>query len=775
MNILELRILPPIAIGRLGASPEAMDAYDLQVTSERPLDYREIVPETSFTIDPLTGAITEYLPSTVVFKDTDSIDSHEGTVRPVAPFLEVYAITDDNPDLLVPLTTDLLTAAGLTIDAISWDVHVANIKLYRRTFNDDDKIEAQFSGIQSHQALELMGQCSNFRSGKALPLGTVQFIAPDAPHPEIRFRYTPGPGLVYGASETRHTSDSATEPDPLFEKYGESFLLYKADGDWVGYQEFGSPSTPEEIAASKLYTNPGSIYAGYTADNGNWTSWGYLDDECDGHVTVHLDTGSGILSARGVIGAGPPAYAPDTLPVRVVSDEIEQILLGPEVSDEVPIDEAEEIIRRALETVRLMNTAVMNGNTYHGKENLASTMVRQDSNDFNRQYAPIMATSLVDNLALRSLHERAFNGLATGASAWFAEVLRKPEEIGDLSDEGRRKMPGMMRGADGRGLCLTRRMISTVIQSGINAMFDPAPIETTGATRSIQKDDVVAQLMHRGTGNPYAVLPRTAISNCFPGLEFDFRNLWRRAFQGITLIENNNYVIDSTLALDLKYHRLVAIQLHDEANDPYWHATMVPTTGPVMPGFGTVTLGNTANPNAVSFMEWSNNMAKLLHNYQGQTVTCAFTPIVSPTEVLFDAAKLEADATSYKVVDLQVNYFFRGETAEIADGILEPGELTQGLCAPWQNDYRECACYYWAASRPDYVNVEPGDNGLSHGDNWMAKERSGQYIPDDRTDSRLLTYDDLFLNWEGELNFLVRGNDATHSDENLSDLNTSVT
>ena len=25
----------------------------------------------------------------------------------------------------------------------------------------------------------------------------------------------------------------------------------------------------------------------------------------------------------------------------------------------------------------------------------------------------------------------------------------------------------------------------------------------------------------------------TAISNCFPGLEFDFRNLWRRAFVGI--------------------------------------------------------------------------------------------------------------------------------------------------------------------------------------------------------------------------------------------------
>jgi hypothetical protein len=94
--------------------------------------------------------------------------------------------------------------------------------------------------------------------------------------------------------------------------------------------------------------------------------------------------------------------------------------------------------------------------------------------------------------------------------------------------------------------------------------------------------------------------------------------------------------------------------------------------------------------------------------------------------------------------------------------LLQPGELTQSLCSPWQNDYRECACYYWAASRPDFVNVEPGPDGLSRGQNWMMKDREKQpknYLPDDRTDSRLYTYEELFLNWQKLLRFQIGGKD----------------
>ncbi len=41
-----------------------------------------------------------------------------------------------------------------------------------------------------------------------------------------------------------------------------------------------------------------------------------------------------------------------------------------------------------------------------------------------------------------------------------------------------------------------------------------------------------AQLQYRAAGNPPSTQPHSAISNCYPGLEFDFRNVWRRMFEG---------------------------------------------------------------------------------------------------------------------------------------------------------------------------------------------------------------------------------------------------
>lgn len=268
-------------------------------------------------------------------------------------------------------------------------------------------------------------------------------------------------------------------------------------------------------------------------------------------------------------------------------------------------------------------------------------------------------------------------------------------------------------------------------------------------TPALSASNLTAQIHHRGAGNPASVLPRSAISNCFPGLEFDYRNVWRRAFEGIVLIENNNYVI---AAEDPKYDDLVTRRLLRFAG----FDAMVPTSGPVFPDGDSATLATSTNPNAVSFMEWSNSLARIMH-LQGQIVECEFTAHQhADTEVL-------ADGTETIKVPLKLRVFFTPNTAALSEDLLQPGELTQGLCSPWQNDYRECACYYWAASRPDYVNVEVGSDGLSQGDMWFAKKRTGNYIPDNRTDTRLWSYDDLFLAWQQHLQFIIRGKDADKS------------
>ena len=275
-------------------------------------------------------------------------------------------------------------------------------------------------------------------------------------------------------------------------------------------------------------------------------------------------------------------------------------------------------------------------------------------------------------------------------------------------------------------------------------MSDPRP--------RIEAKNLTAQLRYRAAGNPPGSLPDSAISNCFPGLEFDFRNVWKRIFVGIEMHEADNLVvgIEDPKYKDLLHHRILRVD-----GDPL--ATQV--SGPQSPNGDPLVLTSGSNPDAAAFMEWSNALARVLHEKAGQTVRCEITKAASLNPVLPPAKP--GKGTIF--VDLEIRRFFEPQQAVINREMVQPGELTQSLCSPWQNDYRECACYYWASSRPDYVNVEPTTEGISAGNNWMQKNRTPEtpreYILDDRQDTRLVTYDELFQKWEAMLRFEIEGKD----------------
>ncbi|PTL83593.1 hypothetical protein [Vitiosangium sp. GDMCC 1.1324] len=461
MTIKELRILPPLAIARLGSAEDPLDNYEVEVPPDEPLGFRRIRPAPTFRVDPASGAISEaFLPEEVRFK------SPEGHIRPVAPFLEVWAVT--SADSLVPLTLELLAENGLKPSDVKWEVRVGNIKPYRRTGDEKDKILASTGRFSDHEVHPLEGKCRNFLPGKVLPLGSVRYIRPTEDFPEIRLRFTPAHGKVYGASEETPGPDGKPIPD---ENIAE--VIYNPKGKWLGYAESAAPQL----------TMPAQIYAGYQKGN-DWVSRGYIDDECDGlvHVQLKLKGAAEPLKAFARIGAGPPAFAPDSFPVRTVADDLDQALHGPVASArDASLEAAEDIVRRAFETVRLMNTAVMNGNTVNGQVDVASTMVRQDTADTGRLFEPIMAPSLVDNLTIRALHQNVFTALRSGAAPWFSDVLRRHDEVGDLSNKGRRKMPALMRGADGRALTLTRRQVDIIEKAARKALFQqPVPGKSGG-------------------------------------------------------------------------------------------------------------------------------------------------------------------------------------------------------------------------------------------------------------------------------------------------------
>jgi hypothetical protein len=455
MTVLDIQILPPLAIARLGSSETPLENYELAV--EDPLGHRTINPLDTLRVDAATGEISEYRP-TLPFKFRDG-----PRIRPVAPFLEVFARTD--AETLVPLTVDLLAAEGLKASDIRWTVKVGNVKAFRRTGNEEDKIYASAT-FSDHDPHPMEGRCENFWEGKILPLGSARYIKPNQRFPEIRLRYTPAAGLVYGSSPKRIKAMGVN--GPIFEDDDDEVVkgrvVYdptKPKAKWLGHRDPGKPTD----------TNPGQIYAGFR-DGPDQVSWGYLDDECDGFIVAELDIKGRRLRSFARIGVGPPTFAPDTLPIRTVADEIEQAFFGPDVPvAQVSPQAVEEIVRRAFETVRLLNTAVLNGNPVDGRLGTESMMPLQDSNDFHRMFEPIMATRLVDNLSVVALHQAVLTALKSGTPAWFADVLRLPEEVGDLTDRGRRKMPAMMRGAEARYLTLTRRQIDMIRRSVALGLF----------------------------------------------------------------------------------------------------------------------------------------------------------------------------------------------------------------------------------------------------------------------------------------------------------------
>ncbi|MFG2846770.1 LodA/GoxA family CTQ-dependent oxidase [Kitasatospora sp. NPDC048296] len=278
-------------------------------------------------------------------------------------------------------------------------------------------------------------------------------------------------------------------------------------------------------------------------------------------------------------------------------------------------------------------------------------------------------------------------------------------------------------------------------------MTEPRPIT------SIQPTNLSAQLHYRAPGNPPSTLPAAAISNAFPGLEFDFRNIWRRIFEGIELHEADNLVVRA----DPDHQVLEGCRLLRVAGEPVVGSLV----GPQLPRGASGPLTSAANPDGVTMLEWSNSLAKVLDDHAGRPVTCEFT--MQPSD---NPVGIPDDPTKLRSVDLVVRPLFavseaaQDRLAVIDEQLVQPGDLTRSLCSPWQNDYRECACYYWAASRPDYVNVDVDEQGVSVGNHWLSVHREPrEYVLDNGRDTRLLTYDDLFREWQQHLRFIVGGRD----------------
>jgi hypothetical protein len=254
---------------------------------------------------------------------------------------------------------------------------------------------------------------------------------------------------------------------------------------------------------------------------------------------------------------------------------------------------------------------------------------------------------------------------------------------------------------------------------------------------SISPKNVTAQLMYRARGNSPGTMVSSSVGNYYPGLELDLRNLWRRMFVGIELHEG----VAAVIAVDADAPDPVRVLLGEILLSVEGHPIWIEVVGPKTVGGATESLGNWS-------LEWSNALADIVPR-AGSTVHCVFT---------------QGD-NGQQEINLEVRPVFETAggaatpTAQLSRELAAPGELTQSLCSPWQNDFVGCGCYYWAASRPDYVNVETnGDASTGH--NWLQRGRTGA-TPKVYTlrQANLLQHEDLIASWEDKLRFVLGGRD----------------
>ncbi|SCB52356.1 hypothetical protein GA0061099_103113 [Bradyrhizobium yuanmingense] len=130
-------------------------------------------------------------------------------------------------------------------------------------------------------------------------------------------------------------------------------------------------------------------------------------------------------------------------------DEFEEIVLSPQAQN-VSVEDVLDIVRRALETMRLMNTGVWNQN-YSGDAFPSGQAAYGTSS--------MIHAGLLDTLQT-GLTAPANSSARQAAHATLQQInamMREYDGIGDLRPAGRRRMPAMMRGADGLDLAINRR------------------------------------------------------------------------------------------------------------------------------------------------------------------------------------------------------------------------------------------------------------------------------------------------------------------------------
>jgi hypothetical protein len=215
--------------------------------------------------------------------------------------------------------------------------------------------------------------------------------------------------------------------------------------------------------------------------------------------------------------------------------------------------------------------------------------------------------------------------------------------------------------------------------------------------------NLTARAAMQVTGNPVNTRLESGVGNCFPGLEFDHRNLDRRFFPGLVFEFTGNGAKllqvapeDSDLDQRSPLGKKLAGDVGKQLSQGDWFLEEITQGGKAI-----------AVPQDSQILDLEMVSWRLVRCLQPGPVKIRLRRRTN-NDRRDTGAAVELDGERRSYVDRQSGVFSAAYT---------PGELTQSLCSPWMHDFRDCACYYWASNHPDIVLPEdlPGQPTLPSG------------------------------------------------------------
>lgn len=253
--------------------------------------------------------------------------------------------------------------------------------------------------------------------------------------------------------------------------------------------------------------------------------------------------------------------------------------------------------------------------------------------------------------------------------------------------------------------------------------------------------NLTARAEYAVAGNPAISRPEDAVANTYPGLEINMLNLDARFFPGLVFDfvarddHQSPYVHPQIYGACLDYVDLADPDLAPDGTDPELAELAEQLDSDLRGDAGTAL---SAGSWFLASIEQSGTRIEMVRTDGGQQLPMDGLWVWRLVRSLDPFRRSPDDPAAPVVVELHDRAGdstvrltgwrrrFTDPTTGVISLAYEPGELGQTLCSPWQHDFRDCACHYWAANHPDvvYGEIVPGAATLPDGQAADARRAS---------------------------------------------------